>query len=485
MKPLFVCIRQSYILSVVLIMVSATQSLQAQQILEAIDNPHSQADYIIISPPSYTTIMQDFATHRATYSNLRVVIVTTDAIYQVFGQGTRPDSAIRAFMTYVLTSWINPKPQYFLLAGNVNTVPSHKEGPIIPGFEDSVMVDQWFVEGVPDTIPYRRPAAAIGRMPGWDVPHMTMILWKTMQYDQSSGTGWRNRVLTVADYEINVGSIFEDAAQRLQMLFAPRWTDTITVHVRTSSPLYRTRAQFRALWNAGAAIVTFIGMCNRTIFSNSYYFTTADIDSLADGSPFPLVRFMGSQRFENRDTLSLTTQLLLMPWKGAVCGVSPSGLAYFSETQYFTEQVAHALAANPAQSIGKIILNVKRQEYSSEAYSRETLLGDPALVVKNPLLAGGGGGGDVAQAFSLHQNFPNPFNPTTQIAFDLPQAGVVTLKLFNLLGQELGTLLSGSMDAGTHTYTLNADAFRLGSGVYFYRLIAGDFVQTRKMIFMK
>jgi photosystem II stability/assembly factor-like uncharacterized protein len=88
-------------------------------------------------------------------------------------------------------------------------------------------------------------------------------------------------------------------------------------------------------------------------------------------------------------------------------------------------------------------------------------------------------------SFVLHQNFPNPFNPTTQIAFDLPQAGVATLKLFNLLGQELGTLLGGSMDAGTHTYTLNADAFQLGSGVYFYRLTAGDFVQTRKMVFMK
>ena len=484
MKPTHMCHPPRYCW-LILALLFIPRSLQAQQVIQAIDNPHSQADYVVISPPSYTMFMQDFATHRAATSNLRVVLVTTDAIYQIFGQGVRPDSAIRAFITYTLTSWSNPKPQYFLLAGNVNTVPSHKEASLIPEFEDSVLVDQWFVEGVTDTVPYRRPAAAIGRLPGWDVPHMSILVWKIMQYDQTSSTSWRSRALSVADYEVNSGNIFEYSAQRLQAILAPRWTDTISVHVRTTSPQHRTRAEFRTLWNNGAAIVTFTGLVNATVFSNSHFFASEDIDSLADGSPFPMVRFLGSQRFDNRDTLCLAAKLMLMPGKGAVCTLCPSGLAYFSGSQDFMERIAQALATNPGQSIGRIILDAKRELSSDLALSRETLLGDPALVIKNPLLAETHPEPEIPGVFALHQNFPNPFNPSTQIAFDLPQSGVVTLKLFNLLGQEVGTLLSGSMNAGTHAYAFNADAFRLGSGIYFYRLSAGDFVQTRKMVLVK
>ena len=84
----------------------------------------------------------------------------------------------------------------------------------------------------------------------------------------------------------------------------------------------------------------------------------------------------------------------------------------------------------------------------------------------------------------LHQNFPNPFNPSTKIAFDLPTASVVTLTVYNLLGQQVGTLLNTTtMDAGMHAIAF--DAAPLGTGVYFYKLQANNFVSVKKMMLIK
>ncbi|MFV1884818.1 MAG: T9SS type A sorting domain-containing protein [Balneola sp.] len=86
-------------------------------------------------------------------------------------------------------------------------------------------------------------------------------------------------------------------------------------------------------------------------------------------------------------------------------------------------------------------------------------------------------------AFRLSQNYPNPFNPSTNISFNLPSAGQVNLKVYNLLGQEVATLVNDRLNSGSHTF--NFDASRLASGVYIYRLQAGENVQTKKMMLIK
>ncbi len=85
--------------------------------------------------------------------------------------------------------------------------------------------------------------------------------------------------------------------------------------------------------------------------------------------------------------------------------------------------------------------------------------------------------------FTLYQNYPNPFNPITTIEFDLPKTSEVCLKVLNILGEEVTTLLSASLLSGSYKYEW--DASNLASGVYLYRLQAGDYVQTRKMVLMK
>ncbi|MCR4439494.1 MAG: T9SS type A sorting domain-containing protein, partial [candidate division KSB1 bacterium] len=85
--------------------------------------------------------------------------------------------------------------------------------------------------------------------------------------------------------------------------------------------------------------------------------------------------------------------------------------------------------------------------------------------------------------FSLGQNFPNPFNPATTISFSLPSKSFVILKVFDALGREVSTLISEELSAGMYARQWNAAG--LPSGVYFYRLQAGSFVETKKLVLLR
>jgi hypothetical protein len=86
-------------------------------------------------------------------------------------------------------------------------------------------------------------------------------------------------------------------------------------------------------------------------------------------------------------------------------------------------------------------------------------------------------------SFHLDQNYPNPFNPSTTISYAIPKSGFVQLKVYNILGQEVATLVSEIKKQGLHK--INFDASALASGVYTYRIKSGDFTAARKFILLK
>jgi hypothetical protein len=85
--------------------------------------------------------------------------------------------------------------------------------------------------------------------------------------------------------------------------------------------------------------------------------------------------------------------------------------------------------------------------------------------------------------YSLEQNYPNPFNPATNVEFNLPATSQVQLRVYNMLGQEVATLVNGTVAAGRHTVSF--DGSHLASGIYLYRLAAGSYVSTLKMVILK
>lgn len=138
-----------------------------------------------------------------------------------------------------------------------------------------------------------------------------------------------------------------------------------------------------------------------------------------------------------------------------------------------------ALSYNPSVAASGPAVHVvfwdRRDAGNYEIYYKRNLTGDPTDVDLVDI--------QYPQNYVLLQNYPNPFNPTTTIRFSIPKAGDVSLKIFNLLGEEVATLTSGHREVGTHT--VEWDATKQPSGVYFYRLQAGEFTETRKLVLLR
>ena len=90
---------------------------------------------------------------------------------------------------------------------------------------------------------------------------------------------------------------------------------------------------------------------------------------------------------------------------------------------------------------------------------------------------------EIPERFSLYQNYPNPFNPTTNIKFDIQKTSPTKLVVYDALGREVATLVNEELKAGS--YQTDWDGNNYTSGVYFYKLISGDFVETKKMVLVK
>jgi hypothetical protein len=129
-----------------------------------------------------------------------------------------------------------------------------------------------------------------------------------------------------------------------------------------------------------------------------------------------------------------------------------------------------------ADTLKEISITVYSGAFASESVVRYVEVLDHVMTSNEDELG-------LPKEFSLGQNYPNPFNPSTNIEFALPEQSVVSLKVYNLLGREISTLVSGRMNAGNHKIEFNASG--LSTGLYFYRIKAGSFMQTKKMMLIK
>ena len=157
-----------------------------------------------------------------------------------------------------------------------------------------------------------------------------------------------------------------------------------------------------------------------------------------------------------------------------------AGITKFTDLTENFSQSTH-LSAIDGLPIGSLIWDdAKLASYNSAA--AWTMVYNK-YIAEGGLTSAGGTGQGVPESFSLLQNYPNPVNPATTIGYSLPRALHVTLSVYNVLGQLVSVLVNGSQTAGYHEVVFNAA--NLSSGVYFYRIAAGDYFKVKKMIVEK
>lgn len=128
------------------------------------------------------------------------------------------------------------------------------------------------------------------------------------------------------------------------------------------------------------------------------------------------------------------------------------------------------------------VLPVLKNGYNYVYLSSNSYIELPVTNVTDELTSGKNGI-ESPYAFSLSQNYPNPFNPVTMINFSIPQKGLVTIKVYDITGKEVRTLVNEIKDAGSNSVVF--DASSLSSGVYFYNIVSGGFTDTKKMVLVK
>lgn len=455
--------------------------------LKSMDN---QADYLIITPYEFVQTLEVFANWRE-QKNLNVHIVSLSEIYTEFPDSTK-SSSIRNFVSYSLTYWTDPKPSYVLLVGSTRLLPSYK---VISQFynvpelnEDSVSVDEWYA--INNYESDTKPDIRLGRFPVDNQQELINVINKTMHFEDSLIIhNYQSDMLFLTDKTNSV--YYQNKVSLLVDNYLPEEISYKAVFSGEDSVISLTRKRFFQGINDGTIFLTYYGEGVSNYWSRENLFSIDDVDSLNNNKSFFIYTSATcKQSFDYPSDSSITTQLLISEGKGTVASVASSGLVYNTQPD-FLSSFYKQLFENPDSSIGYSFLNAKLypeftiyNEHPSGYQRKFTLLGDPALKLPlNVIVNIERKKESLPSKYSLSQNYPNPFNPLTTISYQISNPGFVTIKLYNIIGQLIKTLVAEKKTVGNYNITL--DGTNLSSGVYFYSMKINQFQETKKLILMK
>ena len=448
----------------------------------------NQADYIIITPSLFVNTLQPFAEWRQ-LQNLNVKVVELQQIYSEFPDSSEPYS-IRDFISYTLTYWSDPKPKYILLVGNSEFLPDYKVPSMFADtthYEDSVAIDEWY--SVNSYQSDTEPDVELGRFPVNNGQELNNIIDKTIYFEDSlSFKNYNTDFLFLADK--TQAALFEDQANQFINNTVPYNFSIDTVFAGQDSIVERTREKLFDAINSGTLFLSYYGHGAPYTWSGYNIFTVGDVDSLQKNNlPFIFTAAACDQSFDYPNDSSIVRKLLVLDKSGTVASINSTGLNYLSLGSNFLNSFYNYLFKNQNASLGEAALQAKlsleNQSTSEDAIPRRyTLLGDPALKIPFGTIAQvDNSAQNIPENYSLKQNFPNPFNPTTTIRYSIPKAVHITIKVYNIIGQLVATLIDEYKQAGNYEIKFNGS--NLSSGVYFYRMQAGNFVEAKKLLLVK
>lgn len=164
-----------------------------------------RADYVMVAPARYCGIAERLADFRRANNDFATMVDDVDSVMAQYGTGASPDTALRNFIQYAVTRWTKPGPQFFVLAGNVNVVPSHPEpetlnNPKSASTDSVLMIDQWFVRVV-NSNGTMWTDACVGRLPAWDSTSLSVMIDRTIAYEVNQRDPWLDRALSLSDFD--------------------------------------------------------------------------------------------------------------------------------------------------------------------------------------------------------------------------------------------------------------------------------------------
>jgi len=438
----------------------------------------------------FVPICEEFAEHKNNSRGIKTLVTTKSRILSEFQDSTLLQDNIREFISFAGTNWIEPQPKYFMFAAEIDSIPNYAiEFLLSSPYADTAYSDYFYGNNIlnEDTTTL---SFSIGRVAARTEDELTNYFHKVTNYENNDSVfEWNNNSLYLADdgitsYGSTGNSLFEGIATQVSEA-APNYINKKYYFQSDSSEYFGTTDSIVNYVNEyGVSSIFFCGHGNDTVYTHESLFHIDDVDKLANtNSPF-FASFGHSQSFSDKNNSSMLDQMLFSN-SGALLGVAPVGVNYAHMNLEINRLIWEKLYAQVA--VGDILIEVLDRS-SNKEYWKYNLFGDPTIKLKYDVFA------DVdpnpinfPKEFILSQNYPNPFNPTTKIAYSIPSNELndlkVKLSVYNILGQQVAVLVNSFQNAGN--YEVEFDASNLSSGAYLYRLSAGSFVQTSKMILMR
>jgi hypothetical protein len=475
-------------------------------------NPNNAADYLIISSGALiesTPWIHQLADWRANHGRTAIV-VATDSIWNEFGTGTPSDSVLKDFLFYAYDHWSAPQLTDVFIIGWHDVVPMHIEQDSM-SYPDSTGQIHWVDLDYPSDFFYTTnpntddlyPDLRVGRLP-WS-PTDSETPWdyyaKVIGYESASGEDWQRRVQIIADQQDSQFNFSLNFAEPVAALVHDWYTiERDYLDYPDGDPWHGDRDEVLDNLNAGNYLTFYLGHAGGGLWSGSNLVNYTDADSLQNGNRLPIVSAFGFDMGAYNDSVRL------YPMARAFMS-NPNGgaIAYFGVTPYTwalaglnLRKIIVRIATNdPVSTLGDIwfhsladyIAHYEGEMHGPGSSVRETafgcvLFGDPGLRVPvRPHAIDAQRSAEIPYAIELLGNYPNPFNPTTRILFNVGKAGQVKLTVTNILGQAVAVLADSRYEVGQYSLEWNAAPYP--SGLYFALLESDGVKHVQKMVLMK
>jgi hypothetical protein len=462
--------------------------------LADLHDSNNRADYLIVTT---NELIQDnpwitqLADWRSQHGRVSMVVPTED-IWVEFGDGSPSDTTLRDFLHYARRNWQVPQLRDVFIIGFHDVVPSHEENDTFP--YDMAYLSDLFYATDPESANHI-PVLSIGRLP-WS-PTQSPSLWdyfpKIVTYETALTAPWQTRVHLIADYGDSHFTFWQDCE-----VFASLVPDSFTIErdyipFPLGDPWHGDREEILENFESGSYLVSYWGSADGDLWAPSLQLVPSDFEALTNGDRLPIA--FGANLDISYDEFELggiAAALIANEVGGAIAYFGWSLLAWYEPGRDFRLVLFEQATSDSVQTLGEIWRQTEEQYIrqwgvSNEPYRQMAfgcmLLGDPGMPLPGRISAALGDIPAVPADMYLEGNYPNPFNSTTKITFRLSHATKISLKIYDILGREVATLMDGVREAGAHN--VSWDATGASSGLYFCRMEAPGFAQTKKLLLLK